>query len=151
MSDSLRRDSAASGMQRRLQPPRCAATAWKAWRRSRTAAACHPYPQIEDKPESYLFSFHSAHPSRDVVCMNAGRRSLPHETPLWVDTSQSVFFYHLLCQGPLCRPVFLLRYSTWASRFGCTPSTQRRVVGACGNHHAGSRSLDFEFFTGCIA
>ena len=24
--------------------------------------------------------------------MIAGRRSLPHETPLWVDTSQSVFF-----------------------------------------------------------
>ena len=84
--------------------------------------ARHPYPQIEDKPESYLFSFHSAHPSREVVCMNAGRRSLPHETPLWVDTSQSVFFITCCAKDRSAGP-----FSSSGTAHGLLDSVAHRV------------------------
>ena len=71
VSDILRHDSAASGMQ---GPPTSTLRGYGLAIFTPEFPKADSYLRNEDKPESYLFSFHSAHPSRDVVLMNAGRR-----------------------------------------------------------------------------
>ena len=69
-----------------------------------------------------IFFFHSAHRIRDVVLMIAGRRSLPHETPLWVDTSQSVFFITCCAKDRSARP-----FSSSGTAHGLLDSVAHRV------------------------
>jgi REP element-mobilizing transposase RayT len=54
--------------------------------------------------------------------MNAGRRSLPHETPLWVDTSQAVFFITCCAKDRSARP-----FSCSSTAKGLLDSVAHRV------------------------
>ena len=86
-----------------------------------------------------------SHPYRDVI----GRRSLPHDPPLFVDPSKEIFFYNNLLQKTWYKPALPSRGRISPIPVDAILSTPAEMVCSDSSFDAGPCSFPRQLLDGC--